>query len=81
MAKRVKASDPVKAMQASYDNGVTDEFVLPIVITENGKPVATVDPDDSVIFFNFRPDRARELTRAYLLRILPALKEGAASSR
>lgn len=62
----VKASDPVKAMQASYDNGVTDEFVLPIVITENGKPVATVDPDDSVIFFNFRPDRARELTRAYL---------------
>ena len=62
----VKASDPVKAMQASYDNGVTDEFVLPIVITENGKPVATVDPDDSVIFFNFRPDRAREISRTFI---------------
>ena len=60
------ADDPEAAMQASYSAGVTDEFVLPVVITENGKPVATVKADDSVIFFNFRPDRARELTRAYL---------------
>ena len=62
----VYAADPVKAMQASYDAGVTDEFVVPVVITENGAPVAKVEANDSVIFFNFRPDRAREITRAYL---------------
>ena len=62
----VYAADPVKAMQASYDADVTDEFVVPVVITENGAPVAKVEANDSVIFFNFRPDRAREITRAYL---------------
>lgn len=61
----VQAEDPVKAMQDSYDNEVFDEFVLPTVITENGKPVSLVKPNDSVIFFNFRPDRAREITRAF----------------
>ncbi len=62
----VKATDAVAAMQASYDAGVTDEFVLPTVITdEAGKPVSTVKPNDSVIFFNFRPDRAREITKAF----------------
>lgn len=60
-----QASDPVQAMADSYDKEVTDEFVLPTVIVENDKPVATVKPNDSVIFFNFRPDRARELTRAF----------------
>lgn len=59
-------SDPVAAMEHSYDNGVTDEFVVPTVLTENGAPVATVDSGDSVIFFNFRPDRARQLTRAFI---------------
>ncbi|MBQ7278159.1 MAG: 2,3-bisphosphoglycerate-independent phosphoglycerate mutase [Clostridia bacterium] len=54
------------AMQMSYDRGDSDEFVKPTVITENGQPVATVKPNDSVIFFNFRPDRAREITRAYI---------------
>ena len=54
----------VAAMQASYDAGVMDEFVLPTVITQNGQPVARVKKDDSIIFFNFRPDRAREITRA-----------------
>ena len=53
----------VAAMQASYDAGVMDEFVLPTVITQNGQPVARVKKDDSIIFFNFRPDRAREITR------------------
>ena len=52
-------------MQESYDKEVYDEFVLPTVITENGKPVSLVKPNDSVIFFNFRPDRAREITRAF----------------
>mgnify|MGYP002511350486 CR=1 FL=1 len=61
----VKAQDPVAAMQASYDDDKTDEFVLPTVIEENGKPVATVKDHDSVIFFNFRPDRAREMTRVF----------------
>ncbi len=59
------ATDPVEAMAASYEKEVTDEFVLPTVIMENDKPVATVKPNDSVIFYNFRPDRARELTRAF----------------
>ncbi len=62
----VFAADPEEAMAASYAAGVTDEFVKPVVVTENGAPVAGVNAHDSVIFFNFRPDRARELTRAYL---------------
>ena len=59
-------TDPHKAMQASYDKDITDEFVIPTVMkNENGTPVATVKEGDSVIFFNFRPDRAREITRAF----------------
>lgn len=59
-------TDPLKAMQASYDKDITDEFVIPTVMkNENGTPVATVKEGDSVIFFNFRPDRAREITRAF----------------
>ena len=61
----VQAENAVKAMEDSYAKDVTDEFVLPTVITENGVPVATVKANDSVIFFNFRPDRAREMTRAF----------------
>ena len=60
-------TDPVHAMQASYDAGVTDEFVVPTVITDNGRPVATIQADDSIIFYNFRPDRAREITRAFIM--------------
>ncbi|MDO4477895.1 MAG: 2,3-bisphosphoglycerate-independent phosphoglycerate mutase [Lachnospiraceae bacterium] len=62
----VQAVCPVKAMEESYAKDVTDEFVLPTVITdENGQPLSLVKPNDSVIFFNFRPDRAREITRAF----------------
>lgn len=62
----VKATDAVQAMADSYAVEKTDEFVLPTVITdENGKPLSLVKNGDSVIFFNFRPDRARELTRAF----------------
>lgn len=57
------AESAVEAMQSSYDAGVTDEFVVPTVICENGKPVATIKDNDSIVFFNFRPDRAREITR------------------
>ncbi|MDD3414768.1 MAG: 2,3-bisphosphoglycerate-independent phosphoglycerate mutase [Lachnospiraceae bacterium] len=53
------------AIQASYDNAKTDEFVMPTVVLKDGKPVATIADKDSVIFFNFRPDRAREITRAF----------------
>ena len=59
------AEHAAEAIQASYDDGKTDEFMLPTVITENGTPVGTIKTGDSVIFFNFRPDRARQLTRAF----------------
>ena len=55
----------VCAIQESYDRGETDEFVKPTLALKDGKPVATVEDGDSVIFFNFRPDRAREITRAF----------------
>lgn len=58
---------PVAAMEKSYADGVTDEFVTPKVIMENGKPVATVNEGDSIFFYNFRPDRAREITRAFIM--------------
>ena len=60
-----QATDPVELIQASYDEGVNDEFVVPTVVMENGAPVATIKDGDSVIFYNFRPDRARELTRVF----------------
>lgn len=61
-----KAASGVGAIQTSYDNDKTDEFVLPtVVVNEDGTPVATIKNDDSVIFFNFRPDRAREITRTF----------------
>ena len=60
MGEGVQDPDPVHAMQASYDAGVTDEFVEPVVCDKDGM----INPGDSVIFINFRPDRAREITRA-----------------
>ena len=61
----VRATDPVAAIKDSYQRGVTDEFVEPVVIEDtNGEPAATIKDGDAVIFFNFRPDRARQLTRA-----------------
>ncbi|MDD6032500.1 MAG: 2,3-bisphosphoglycerate-independent phosphoglycerate mutase [Oscillospiraceae bacterium] len=58
----VKGCCPVGAIEKSYENGVTDEFMLPTVVTPEG----TIKANDSVIFFNFRPDRARQITRAYV---------------
>jgi 2,3-bisphosphoglycerate-independent phosphoglycerate mutase len=64
-AEGVRASDPVAAVRASYEHGVTDEFIEPIVIeSASGLPVAPINQGDGVIFFNFRPDRARQITRA-----------------
>lgn len=61
----VSASDPVEAVAASYADGKNDEFVMPTVIKNGDEPVAKISDKDSIIFFNFRPDRARELTRAF----------------
>jgi 2,3-bisphosphoglycerate-independent phosphoglycerate mutase len=59
------ATDPLQAIADSYDRGITDEFVEPVaIVRQDGAPVATIENGDSVIFFNFRPDRARQLTRA-----------------
>ncbi|WP_128762554.1 2,3-bisphosphoglycerate-independent phosphoglycerate mutase [Leeuwenhoekiella aestuarii] len=58
-----KTTDPVSVIKASYKEGVTDEFLEPIVVTENDQPVATIKDGDVVLFFNYRTDRGRELTR------------------
>ena len=59
-----KATSALEAVQTSYDNEKFDEFVLPTVIEKDGKPVATLQDNDSIIFFNFRPDRAIQLSNA-----------------
>jgi 2,3-bisphosphoglycerate-independent phosphoglycerate mutase len=59
-----RSEDPVDAVSASYAAGKTDEFIEPVVIVRNGEPVARIAPGDSVICFNFRADRVREITRA-----------------
>jgi 2,3-bisphosphoglycerate-independent phosphoglycerate mutase len=63
-----RSSDPVDALRRSYEQGTTDEFVEPVVITTDSNPTATpvapIRDDDAVIFFNFRADRARQMTRA-----------------
>ncbi|MFS8086447.1 MAG: 2,3-bisphosphoglycerate-independent phosphoglycerate mutase [Acidobacteriota bacterium] len=62
------ATDRIAAISRSYEHGVTDEFVEPIIICgDNNQPVATIQDGDSVIFFNFRADRAREITSALAL--------------
>ena len=56
---------PTAGVLASYERGVHDEFVVPFIIEELGKPVATVEDGDAIIFFNFRPDRAIQLSRTF----------------
>ena len=58
----VAETDPVEAVKNSYANGVTDEFMLPTVIEKDGM----IKENDSIVFFNFRPDRARQITRAFV---------------
>lgn len=60
------ASSATEAVKNSYDNNIVDEFVKPTVILEEDNPVATVNKNDSIIMFNFRPDRARQLTRSFV---------------
>ena len=60
------AASAVEAVQQSYDKGETDEFVLPTVVQADGKPAAVIQAGDGVIFFNFRGDRAREISKAFV---------------
>ncbi len=72
-----RVADAVAAVAASYEEGVTDEFVVPAVVEKDGKPLATVSDGDTIIFYNFRPDRAREITRAFCMDEFDGFDRGA----
>ena len=65
LGEGVTAHSALEAVTQSYEKGETDEFILPTVVMKDGAPVATIEDGDAIIFFNFRPDRAREITRAF----------------
>lgn len=72
-----RATSARQAILASYEAGVNDEFILPtVIIAENDQPIATVGPHDAVIFFNFRNDRPRQLTRAFVLPSFESFDRG-----
>jgi 2,3-bisphosphoglycerate-independent phosphoglycerate mutase len=75
-AEGLRANSAIEAIQQSYDQKVTDEFILPTVIMEDNHPVATVKAGDALIHYNFRPDRARQLTKAFVMKELPPQAEG-----
>ena len=67
MGKGLKASSAAEAVAKSYEKGVTDEFIEPVCVVDNeNQPIATIDDGDGVVFFNFRGDRPREITRAFV---------------
>ncbi|GAC1350958.1 MAG: 2,3-bisphosphoglycerate-independent phosphoglycerate mutase [Ktedonobacteraceae bacterium] len=70
-AEGLRANSAVEAIQQSYAKKVTDEFILPAVIMEDNHPVAMVKAGDALIHYNFRPDRARQLTKAFVMKELP----------
>jgi 2,3-bisphosphoglycerate-independent phosphoglycerate mutase len=65
--------DPIQAMQQQYDQGITDEFIEPVTICGPGESPFTVNDNDGIIFFNYRIDRPRELTKAF---VLPDFEQG-----
>ena len=69
--KGTASENALESIQKSYDGNITDEFIDPIVMIENDTPVAIIQPDDVVIFFNFRTDRGRQLTEALTQRNFP----------
>ncbi len=71
-----RAANAVEAVAASYAEDVTDEFVVPTVVEQDGEPVATIQDKDSIIFFNFRPDRAREITRTFCMEEFDGFNRG-----
>ncbi|WP_027631580.1 2,3-bisphosphoglycerate-independent phosphoglycerate mutase [Clostridium hydrogeniformans] len=74
LGKGETAINPVNYIEKSYNDNKTDEFVLPCVIMKDEKPVAKIQNGDSIIFFNFRPDRAREITRAINDKVFEGFK-------
>jgi 2,3-bisphosphoglycerate-independent phosphoglycerate mutase len=66
LGQGLTAETASEAVMESYKRQEFDEFVKPTVIVRDGKPMATIGSNDSIIFFNFRPDRAREITRAFV---------------
>jgi len=62
-----QTSDPVEAISKSYKNKIFDEEFIPTVVVKNGEPVGRVKDGDSIVFFNYRPDRARQITKAFVL--------------
>lgn len=66
LGQGMEGGTSTEIINRAYSDNETDEFVKPSVITKNGKPVATIDNNDSIIFINFRPDRARQLTRSFV---------------
>jgi len=67
------ATSALEAIQENYAKDITDEFILPTVITENGQPIATIQDGDAVICFNFRTDRCREITEVLTQKDFPEL--------
>lgn len=68
--------DPVQAILNSYSKDITDEFIEPTVIMKGEKPIATIKTGDSIIFFNFRPDRAREISKTFCLDDFDGFERG-----
>ena len=64
LGEGTQVTDPLDAIRQAYDSGKTDEFMLPVVVTENGKPVAPMRDGDAIICFNYRSDRMRQIVRA-----------------
>jgi len=64
LGEGVQQTSVIEAIRDAYQKGETDEFIKPIIITKNNQPIGSIKDNDSVIFFNFRADRAREITRA-----------------
>ena len=71
LGRGMQAGSPVEAIQQSYDKNVSDEFIEPAVIIKDGQPIATIQENDAVIDFDFRPDRERQLTDDFVLDTLP----------
>src|SRR5436305_14301815 len=66
LGEGTSVTDPLGAIKQGYESGKTDEFMLPVVVTENGKPVAPMRDGDAVICFNYRSDRMRQIVRALI---------------
>ncbi len=75
-AEGIKAASAIRAIEQSYEQGITDEFIIPTMVMEDQHPVAVVKAGDALIHYNFRPDRARQLTKAFVLEELPSQAQG-----